>query len=418
MDPIKILSMIASGLLGAFFAGYLFLPAYALTIFFVKKQYEKSMELQDDVIGRVLKPVKQKLQESVLHGLLAGFAGSVAAVTIGVTISGETFLYLFVIMILLLVVNIRYVCFSYAAAILIFSNLIFRSPGADVPSLLALAGIIHLLESVLVFLNADKDNMPVYIRHGDEISGAFIIQKFWPVPVVFLTVLLQGGTDGVASLINASWWPIFRPEALAAGLLALGLDCGLALLGYSNVVVTRSPEKRNRENAVYLFAYSCGLFAIALASTRFYAFRIIGAVFLIGIHECITRYGRRREMHGRSIFLPVVRGVKVLDMLPGSHASRLGLQRGEVILSVNGVNIRSEEGIKAILKDFPVFVWMNVLGVDGSEKSYEYKCYPEGVRELGIISIPRETEVTYNIDYFENFGIIRNLVARFRGLGS
>jgi hypothetical protein len=59
---------------------------------------------------------------------------------------------------------------------------------------------------------------------------------------------------------------------------------------------------------------------------------------------------------------------------------------------------------------------VDVVGWDGTQKSYEYKCYPEGYNFLGIISVPREKEVTYNTDYFEHLSILKNIVNRFRDI--
>ena len=51
---------------------------------------------------------------------------------------------------------------------------------------------------------------------------------------------------------------------------------------------------------------------------------------------------------------------------------------------------------------------------DGKEKTVEYKCFPGGYNTLGIITVPREKEVTYNIGYIERMGILQNIVNKFR----
>jgi hypothetical protein len=50
----------------------------------------------------------------------------------------------------------------------------------------------------------------------------------------------------------------------------------------------------------------------------------------------------------------------------------------------------------------------------GQIKIYEHKCYPDGVKDLGVILVPREWEVTYQVDEYENFAIIKNIVDKFR----
>lgn len=417
LELMKFLSTVSRGFLGAFLEGYMLLPAYILFVYLIRKQYERSEQLLDPRFEAYYKPLKQKVEESVFFGLLAGFAGSLISVAIGITVSSETFQYLFAVMLILMFINIRFVCFSYAAAILVFVNLVFHSPGLDVPSLLALAGIIHLMESVLVYFNSGKDSMPVFVRYGRGIAGGYVIQKFWPVPVVFLTMLLQGGNTGAGILGDTVWWPAFLQGKALAGLSSLALDCGLAVVGYSNFALTKLPEKRSRETAYQIFAYSLILLACAYASVHIYFFKIVGAVALVALHEIIILYGRYREMHGEPLFLPSRQGVKILETLPGGHAERMGLKGGDTILSINGNAIRTEAGIAGILEDYPNFIWVSVLDDKGAERIFEFKCYPGGMGDLGIIIVPRETEVTYNISSFESIDIVRNLVARFRGFG-
>ena len=105
-----------------------------------------------------------------------------------------------------------------------------------------------------------------------------------------------------------------------------------------------------------------------------------------------------------------------MDVLPESHAKRMGIQRGDTILSVNSNDIQTEEGLNEALKEYPVYTWIHVIGWDGKEKTYEYRCYPGGYNDLGIMPVPREGEITYNTDKFEHMSIIKNIVTRFKGM--
>lgn len=69
-----------------------------------------------------------------------------------------------------------------------------------------------------------------------------------------------------------------------------------------------------------------------------------------------------------------------------------------------------------VLKQSPTLIWIDVQDADGREKTYQYRCYPGGVNRLGIITVPREKEITYNIDRFQSFTIVKNLVTRFRSI--
>ena len=91
----------------------------------------------------------------------------------------------------------------------------------------------------------------------------------------------------------------------------------------------------------------------------------------------------------------------------------MGMMRGDIILGINNMDIQTEEGINEALKGYPVYTWIRVLRGE-EEKILEYRCYPEVYNTLGIITVPREREVTYQISWFEHMNIIRNIVNRFR----
>lgn len=414
MPLFTMLSLIARELLTAILLDYKLLPVYVVVIFLIKTKYEKYMELQSSVYGDYGKTARQIIEETIFYGLVIGFSGSLILVSIGITINTEVFKYMFVIIMLMALINTRFVCFSYAAGIVAVIGLIFNIPEVDASTLLMLVAVTHFIESALIFFNAGRDSVPVFIKHKQGIAGAFLTQKFWPVPVVFLTFLARG-SESLISVNMTDWWPLIKPHTFYTGALALGLDCVIAVLSYSDIAITKQPEKRSRENAYQIFVYSVVLLLIALASTRIFAFKVVGALFSIAAHEGIVFYGHYREKHGNPMFKSAERGLKVLDVLPGSHAQRIGIKRGDTILNINGYDIQTEGGVDEVLKSFPTFAWIHVIDADGNERTYEYKCFPDGFNRLGIISVPREREITYNIDYFDQLSVLKNLVARFRG---
>jgi hypothetical protein len=209
---------------------------------------------------------------------------------------------------------------------------------------------------------------------------------------------------------------MFKPETIQTGALALGLDCAVAVLCYSDLAITKHPEKKSRETAFQLFCYSAVLFIIAIFSIHLPWLKYVGTVFCIAVHEGINIYGRHIEKNGEPLFSPVRRGLKVMDIIPDSHAQRMGIQRGDTILSINGKDIQTEEGVTEALREYPTYTWIQIKGWDGKEKTCEYKYYQGGYNTLGVVSVPREKEVTYNTNYFEHLSILKNIVTRFRGM--
>ncbi len=209
---------------------------------------------------------------------------------------------------------------------------------------------------------------------------------------------------------------IFKPSAIEGGAWALGLDCLVAVLCYSDLAITKHPEKKCRQSAFMLFCYSAILLVLAICSIRIPWIGYAGVAFCVVAHEGINLYSTFSEKRGIPLYNAVRRGLRVLDMLPDSHARLMGLERGDVILSINNNDIQTEEGVIEALRDYPTFTWIRVSGWDGVERTVEYRCFPGGYNTLGIVSVPREKEVTYNTSYFENMSILKNIVNRFRGM--
>jgi hypothetical protein len=406
--------VIAAEMLAALFVNYFLVFLYILVIIYIRTQYQRYSELQSAVYGKPERSLREITEQIILTGLVSGFISSFFTVAAGITIETETIRYLFYIMCFLLLFDLRLVCISYAAGILAAVSLVFGSPHVNIPSLLCLVAILQLVESILIYLNRKGGCVPVFIKHDNEIAGAFLIRRFWMIPVVFFTHLMQ---PGVMSLDFVQGWPlIFYSPPPETGVWALGLDCLVAVLCHTDIAITKHPEKKSIQSAGMLFVYSVALLAMAFLSLDVDWIGYIGVIFCVVGHEGIYFYSKLSERAGKPLYSAVRRGLRVMDVLAGSHAAKMGLERGDIILSINNRDIQTDEGVAEALREFPTFTWIHVLSWDGKEKTIEYRCFPGGYNTLGIISVPREKEVTYKTGYFERISILQNIVNRFRGM--
>lgn len=414
MSLLQMAGAIAGEMLNAFFANSTFIFLYVIVILFIRAQYQKYYELQGSIYGKPAKSLREATEQIILTGLIAGFLAGFIVVAAGIFIEPDAVRYLFYIMCLLLLFDMRFVCISYAAGILAAISLIFGYPKISIPSLLGLVAILQMVEGVLVYLDRKSECVPVFIRHRDEITGAYLIRKFWIIPIVFFTYVLQNGA--MLWDFSAVRFSAFGIPGIFDGAYALGLDCLVAVLCYSDIAITKHPEKKCKQSAFMLFAYAVTLLVLAILSTHFVWLRYAGVAFCVLAHEGIHFYSIHSEKKGQPLYNAVRRGLRIMDVLAEGHAKKMGLERGDVILSINNNDIQTEEGVNEALRQFPTFTWIRVSGWDGKERTVEYSCFPGGYNTLGIISVPREKEVTYNTDDFERMSILKNIVNRFRGI--
>lgn len=358
---------------------------FPLVLFIVYFQYKRYGELEERVLGTARVSAWNRLINDALYGLVVGFIGSMIAVWMGISIDEISIMFIWPLALLLLLFNTRYVCFSYAGGIVALSSLLFGWPKVYVSGIIAVVGILHLMESLLIWLDGDRDPLPMLLQNKQhEVIGAFAMQKFWPLPIA---ILIYTNAIVIGDTVNMpSWWPLLKPDGVAQAFL---LGPMVAALGYSDMAITQPVKDRVRASAYRLGMYSAVLLALAYGASAHRIFAYIGAVLMPVLHELIIKYGVWIQQHGKPIFVAPKRGLMVLDVLPSSPAEKMGLEAGDTILAVNGKDVNSEEMLNEVLRDYPHFMWIDGIDIKGRAKSCEHRFYPDGVDKLGAIIIPK-----------------------------
>jgi hypothetical protein len=315
---------------------------------------------------------------------------------------------------LLALINHRFVNPSYAGGILTLFALIFHYDKVHVPSMLSLIAVIQLVEAVLVYLTRKQDNTPIFIQHKGRMTGAFIKQKYYAVPFIMLSLSAMPYAIW-RNEVSLDWGTMFQAGLATATTGAVFLLTGaIGVTNYSSIAIATPPEEKCRNDAIKFLAGSLILFILAFLSVKIEALQWIGSVFALIYREFVYRYTLSKEKRKKSLYTVVSRGIRILEVIPGGTADKMKMKRGEVILNVNGKPVQTEDGIRHVLAHNPTFLWMHTEDPCGQIKIYEHKCYPDGVKDLGVILVPREWEVTYQVDEYENFAIIKNIVDKFR----
>lgn len=377
-------------------------PVYWGIIVLLYFQYKKIGKMEKKILGINKKSNRMRVFSSMVKGTLGGVLGSLIIILLGVTIQANDFRYIFLLAIILMLIHPRFICFSYAGGIISLSYLIFGYPKVNVSSIMAIVGILHLIESFLILVDGDSTKIPIYIERNKKIVGGFNMMRFWPIPfIVLLTVgeIISG--DGVNM---PNWWPLFRPENILLNTdnityVMMGV---VAALGYGDMAVSDYPENKVKESSRNLFIYSILLIILSVVSTYIYAFKYIAALFGPLAHEGLIQIGRAKEKRGKPKFECPEFGVKILDVMPNEIAEKIGLEPGDIIISINGNQVNSKDEIQYILSSYPTYIWIEYIDRNGKYQTKEYMDYKYGIRKLGILTIPRYSAYSFVVKEIES----------------
>lgn len=389
-------------------------PLFWVVLLLVYSQYRKSSRLEEKMLGKPKYTVREKVASSTLAGLLGGIIGSAVMVIIGVTLDNTGIIYVWIIAILLMMINPRYMCFSYGGGIVSLASLIFGYPRIDVAALMSIVAILHLVESVLIYFNGSKHSIPVFMedeRYG--VVGGYNLVRFWPIPIIIMTAVTGQIIPG-ETIPMPDWWPMLKAMGLEGkpdDVIYLMLPV-VAALGYSDIAITETPERKSRDSAVKLLGYSVILLIISVLSSYQRPLQWVAAVAGPLMHELLIITSRRAQKQGKPLYLAADNGVRILDVLPGGPAEKMGIKRGDILRSINGKDVANEADIGDILNYYPTYMWVDAVTVMGEPATYDIKQYPDGIGKLGVLVVPRDGDVP--VAAVEVLSPLKRLLRRFR----
>lgn len=365
----------------------LLIVAFVLLMIF--GQYQRLAATEQRLLGFVKNRPGPQVVRALAAGLLGGALASVVFVLLGISLRDIGIGYLWILALTLMLFHPRFLCFSYGAGILALAHLATGFPRIDIPALMALVGVLHLVEAVLIYVSGAMGATPVFMRGADgRVVGGFSMQRFWPLPFVALVGAwvapeLLRGAEAVSM---PSWWPIIEPsEPGGPGLeYAFALFPVVAALGYSDVAVTSLPQAKARRTAKSLLLYSLGLLALAVGAQASRAVALAAALFSPLAHEWVIARARALEVRGKPCFTGFE--TMVLDVYPDSPAARVGLVAGDVIKAVNGVPVRTREELAAAMEPWLLQARFEVENpITGERRSLHCN---EKIPPLGVLLVP------------------------------
>ena len=385
----------------------------------VAYQYWQLQKNQLAMFGVTGTPIGRQVKWAMLYGTIGGLMGSLVLTLVGVNIERMGFQYIWPLAIALALINMRFLCFAYAGGIVAVVSAIFGWPDVDVPQVLALVAALHVTESVLIAISGRYGSVPVILKQGGRLVGAFNLQNFWPLPLVVLsTVAMQTGAMPEGVFHTPDWWPLLTLgiEPPAGSEWVYVMMPVVAALGYTDMAISSTPGQRRRRSALSLAVYSISLLGMALLAAKFEWLSLPAALLSPLGHEYLVRRDNRTEMAGAPLYVPPEQGVMVLDAIQGEMARMMGIRTGDVILGMSGMPInRGGDLAYAIEWAPPLFDMLLLRG--GQELKLDGR-FPPGPRRLGLILVPEGHE-TYYVTMSEGSGgplarLFQRVIRKFR----
>ncbi|MDR6553553.1 PDZ domain-containing protein [Paenibacillus qinlingensis] len=380
-------------------------PFYYIGIFFIVLHYRKQIQLERKLFHTRLHSLLSETWRVVLWGWLGGLGASILLLFVGVNLQLDVVFLLWIITVVLLIFRIRFLCLAYAVGILGIAQVIFfwfpntehlresytlldTIASADIPSLLVIVGVLHLLEGVLVGFQGARMATPLFLegKRGQMIGGQQL-QGFWPVPL-FLLVPMAGGSE-----LSFPWQTLFASN-LSAGWTMLAFP---AMIGFTELTISKLPQRQARSSANLLYLYGLILLGAAVATHYWTPLVLLGAILSIALHEGLLLYNQWLETKQTPFYIHSERGLMVLSVVPNSPARELGIRVGEIIHKVNGYKIKTKTDLHAAMGLNSAFCRLEVLNDQGEVRFLKRGIFAGDHHQLGILLAP-DQDVLYFLE--------------------
>ncbi|GIP35635.1 PDZ domain-containing protein [Paenibacillus sp. J2TS4] len=377
-------------------------PFYYIGIAFIVLQYRRQISLERKLFNSRLHSFLGEAWRTLLWGWLGGLMASVLMILFGVTLPFNAMLLIWAIAFLLMLARVRYFCIAYSVGVLgILHFIALVAPVAEewpvagwvfhtalsvnMPSLLALAGVLHLVEGLLMRWQGSRLAMPLFLESKrGKLVGAYHLQGFWPVPL-FLLVPSQSG-------MQLPWNPWFIESGSAAG---WGIIAFPALIGFTSSTLSRLPAWKARFDSTILMGYSIIILAGAIGSYYWSPFILPASLLVILLHEGMIAYSNRKEESANPMYVHDSRGLKILAVLPQSPAAELGIQAGEIIHKVNQIKVATKEEFHQAMQANSAFCKLEIINLEGHSKFVSRAVFAGEHHQLGLILCPDDKAMYY-----------------------
>ncbi|WP_304458819.1 PDZ domain-containing protein [Alicyclobacillus sendaiensis] len=356
------------------------------------------------------------------RAVVVGLAASFALLAVGAQVTISSALYVFAVSILLGVIRSRMAAAPIAISVsVLLSSLARAYTGAVPPSVLpvwraivdmpqanwmAIAAAAALCEAVLGLWGTRDAILPALVtsRRGRRM-GAMKLQFGYVVPVaVWITPFTH------AQMVFGSGWRPWhvvsgQPVAWFAVPLALGWH---ALL--TSLAVERALNHLRAFDVLRGLIFAAGFAGAYLWQPKAVLFAAGAAIVLTELFRVVIR---RTDRALEPQFAPDSQGLRVLYVIRGSLAERLGIRPGELITHVNQAPVHTEYDFHFALEQNPAYARFQITDRRGEPRLVSSPVYEGERHTLGLIFVLPGEEPVLRLK--RPFGFLETLYLRVPG---
>lgn len=381
---------------------YVFILIISGLMFYVKNK--KTVIMQKVIIGDKLNSPLELTISQLVMGIFAGSIISIILGYFGVVFSENSAVELiFVISILLMIINSRFICFSYSAGILGFISVLlemlrkfyginidkFSFLNIDVAALMTLIAVMHFIEGLLVMVDGEKGAIPVFTSTNEKIIGGFAFKRYWAVPIA-LGLIVKSNYPIFTDVIHFNNWDTIlkftTPMSILKGAVLI-LYPIYGMIGYSSVTFTKSKREKTFISGSMIMIYGVLLFIFARLSVLNIFFKLFVVIFAPVAHEGIIYIQRYKELNSKPKYISDENGIMVLEVAPNSLAFDMGIKSGDILIEVNNKKISKEDDIFETIKEASNYIWFKIKKAAGNLEEVNYKKVNQ-MKRLGIVFVP------------------------------
>ncbi|WP_322924055.1 PDZ domain-containing protein [Paenibacillus campi] len=390
-------------------------PFYYIFLLAVLLHYRRQGILERRLFNIRVHIYAGRVLRTVVTGLVVGVLASLLMTGVGIHTSTELLWLLGGLIVILSLFRLRlahlldalallsvlYVILSFMSGwqpVGLLGQIVAAIRNADWVGLFTLAVLLHIAEAVLFRLQAPRLSSPIVIegKRGKKV-GAYTMDVFWPVPLWLLVPSLGGWV--------LPWQPLYGGDVWSAG---VALSLLPVMIGTSVLTQSELPQVKANIISTQLWQSSLVLIIVAVGTYWWHPLALLGIWIGVIWREYIVYKSRRQEAEQTPMYTQSLRGLRILDVIPGSPADELGIRAAEAIFKANGVKVHSPQTLHAALRINPAFCKLEILNREGEIKFMQRAIYAGDHHQLGMIFVPDDdAAVTTEAQRLNAFHLLR-----------